>query len=179
MFGVPGRAPPCEGRGSNGSELNANQSEPHIRHPFVTYSDAQGPAAALDAVRDQTRSPRTVAVGDTMRADALLLLQSTWPEASFLPASTVLAPIRMRKSAEEVEALRSAARAADVAVEAAYAASGPGATEERVALAGFHFHWLRHGYASLMAAWGILGEFSVYVAGQVGHYDANTTKRSS
>ncbi len=41
----------------------------------------------------------------------------------------------------------------------------------------FHFHWLRHGFASLMAAWGLLGEFPLYVAAQMGHADANTTMR--
>jgi len=116
-------------------ELNANQSERHIRQPFVTYSDAQGPARALEAAREQFRSARTVAVGDTMRADALLHLQRTWPQASFIPASTVLAPLRMRKAGDEIDALRRAARTADAATEAAYAASRPGASEEQVAQA--------------------------------------------
>src|SRR5216684_3234977 len=47
----------------------------------------------------------------------------------------------------------------------------------RAELAGFHFYWLRHGFASLMAAWGLLGEFPLYVAAQMGHADANTTRR--
>lgn len=47
----------------------------------------------------------------------------------------------------------------------------------RAGLPGFHFHWLRHGFASLMAAWGLLGEFPLYVAQQMGHADANTTNR--
>ncbi|MDQ7843124.1 MAG: Xaa-Pro peptidase family protein [Armatimonadota bacterium] len=114
-------------------ELNAHQSEGHIRQPFVTYTDAEGPEKALYAVRGQFRAPRTIAVGDTMRADALLHLQRIWPEASYLPASTVLAPLRMRKSAEEIEALRQAARTADAAMEAACAASRPGITEAEVA----------------------------------------------
>jgi len=48
---------------------------------------------------------------------------------------------------------------------------------QRAGLSGFHFHWLRHGFASLMAAWGILGEFPLYVAQQMGHSDATTTLR--
>jgi integrase len=48
---------------------------------------------------------------------------------------------------------------------------------KRAGQPGFHFHWLRHGYASLMAAWGLLGEFPLYVAQQMGHADANTTNR--
>ena len=116
-------------------ELNADQSERHIRQPFVTYRDAQGPAKALRAAREQFTTPRAIAVGDTMRADALLLLQSIWPDASFTPGASVLAAVRMRKSAEEVEALRKAARTADASVEAAYAATRPGVSEEHVALA--------------------------------------------
>jgi len=116
-------------------ELNANQSERYIRQPFVTYSDALGPGQALEAARDQFRAPGTIAVGDTMRADALLHLQRTWPEASFIPGSTVLAPLRMRKAPDEIEVLRRAARTADAATEAAYAASRPGATEEQIAQA--------------------------------------------
>lgn len=116
-------------------ELNAAQSERHIRHPFLTYSDAHGPSRALAAAGKEVGSPRSVAVGDTMRADALLLLQGLWPEASFTSAATILARARMRKTAEEVELLRKAARTADAAVEAAYAASRPGVTEAQVAVA--------------------------------------------
>lgn len=76
-----------------------------------------------------------MAVGDTMRADALLLLQQTWPEASCVPASSVLGPLRMRKDQDEIDALRRAARTADTAVEAAFAACRPGATEVMIARA--------------------------------------------
>lgn len=116
-------------------ELNAAQSERYIRQPFATYSDAAGPDAAVSLARRQFASPRTIAVGDTMRADALLLLQATWPDAAYRPASTVLAPIRMRKSAEEIAALRRAAATADAAVEAALASCRVGATEAQIARA--------------------------------------------
>ena len=116
-------------------ELNAAQSERHIRQPFVTYSDASGPARALAAAGGQFPSPRVVAVGDTMRADALLLLQQTWRDARYLPGAAVLAPLRMRKTAEEVAALRRAAATADAAVEAAVRACRPGVTELDVARA--------------------------------------------
>src|SRR3972149_8959749 len=70
-------------------ELNAVQSERHIRPPFVTYSDAAGPARALAAAGGQVASPRVIAVGDTMRADALLLLQRTWRGAGYPPGAAV------------------------------------------------------------------------------------------
>jgi Xaa-Pro aminopeptidase len=116
-------------------ELNAVQSERHIRQPFVTYSDATGPARALAAAREQLPAPRVVAVGDTMRADAFLLLQQTWRDARYLPGAAVLAPLRMRKSGEEIAALQRAAATADAAVEAAIKACHPGATELEVARA--------------------------------------------
>jgi len=116
-------------------ELNAAQSERHIRQPFVTYSDASGPARALTAAGEQFTSPRTIAVGDTMRADALLLLQQTWRDARYLPGATVLAPRRMSNTGEESAALRRAAATADAAVEAAIRACRPGVTELAVARA--------------------------------------------
>jgi Xaa-Pro aminopeptidase len=115
--------------------LNANQSEQHIRQPFVTYSDAQGPTRALAAARDQFRTPRKIGVGDTMRADALLLLQEVWREPAFIPASTILAPLRMRKAPDEISALRRVAATADAAIDGALNASRPGATERQVAAA--------------------------------------------
>src|SRR5216684_3234970 len=46
----------------------------------------------------------------------------------------------------------------------------------RAELAGFHFYWLRHGFASLMAAGGLVGEFPLYVTEQMGHTDAITSR---
>lgn len=116
-------------------ELNAAQSERYIRHPFVTYTDAAGPAHGLTSAARQFPSPRVVAVGDTMRADALLLLQQTWPDATYVPGATVLAPLRMPKEPDEVEALRRASATADAAVHGAVRASHPGTTELEVARA--------------------------------------------
>ncbi len=114
-------------------ELNAIQAERYVRHPFLTYADAAGPAAALAGAHEMLGSHRRIAAGDTMRADALLLLQRTWSDAEFVPGSTVLAPLRMRKSPEEIAALERAARTADRAVEAGWAALGADVTEFAVA----------------------------------------------
>src|SRR2546426_12833002 len=100
-------------------ELNAQQASAHIHDPMLTYGDSEGPAKALTSGRQRLGGRRRVGVGDTMRADALLLLQHQWRDAQFVPASIVLAPLRMRKSAEEIEALRPAAATADTAVQAA------------------------------------------------------------
>jgi len=116
-------------------ELNAQQASAHIHDPMLTYGDSEGPAKALTAGRQRLGARHRIGVGDTMRADALLLLQHQWRDAQFVPASIVLAPLRMRKSAEEIEALRRAAATADTAVQAAWRACRPGATEADIAAA--------------------------------------------
>src|SRR2546428_1710973 len=102
---------------------------------MMTYGDSEGPANALTAGRQRLGVRRRIGVGDTMRAAALLLLQQQWRDAQFVPASIVLARLRMRKSAEEIEALRRAAATADTAVQAAWRACRPGATEADIAAA--------------------------------------------
>jgi Xaa-Pro aminopeptidase len=121
--------------------LNADQSERHIRHPFAVYTDADGPQRALDEAKRQLGSPRRVGAGDVMRADALLNLQRLWPEADYVVATEILAPLRMRKSAEEITLLKRAAATADRAVDGAVAACRPGVSEAELAQAavgGFH-----------------------------------------
>ncbi|TMI73826.1 MAG: aminopeptidase P family protein [Bacillati bacterium ANGP1] len=114
-------------------ELNAQQSRAHIQDPMLTYTDAEGPGKALAAARARLGSAHRIGAGDTMRADALLLLQHQWRDGEFVPASIVLAPLRMRKSSEEIEALRRAAATADAAVQAAWRACRPGVTEADIA----------------------------------------------
>jgi len=116
-------------------ELNAQQASAHIHDPTMTYGDSEAPANALTAGRQRLGARRRIGVGDTMRADALLLLQQQWRDAQFVPASIVLAPLRMRKSSEEIEALRRAAATADAAVQAAWRACRPGVTEADIAAA--------------------------------------------
>src|SRR2546426_9371268 len=116
-------------------ELNAQQSRAHIQDPMLTYTDAEGPGKALAAARARLGSALRIGAGDTMRADALLLLQQQWRDGEFVPASIVLAPLRMRKSSEEIEALRRAAATADAAVQAAWRAGRPRRAEADIAAA--------------------------------------------
>lgn len=121
--------------------LNADQAERYIRQPFLVYADADGPASALEEAHSQFGSPRRVAAGDVMRADALLLLQRHLGDAEYVTASEILAPLRMHKTAEEIDVLRRAAVTADRAVEAAIAACRSGVSETEIAqavTAGFH-----------------------------------------
>lgn len=110
-------------------ELNAAEAAPHVPFPTITYADAEGPRSALREAQRRLGAPPLVAVGDAMRADALLLLQELWSQARFIPGAGVMAPLRMIKSAQEIAALQRAAATADAAVEAVCAAIRPGARE--------------------------------------------------
>ena len=79
------------------------------------------------------RAPLRCLVSDGLRAQFVLGLQSVLPGAGWGLASSVLAPLRRVKDAEEIELLRAAAHAADRAIERVI--NGPliGRTEADVA----------------------------------------------
>ncbi|MGH2374203.1 MAG: M24 family metallopeptidase [bacterium] len=116
-------------------ELNAGQARGRVALPFLTYTDAEGPSAALRQAHDRLGAAGRVSVGDTMRADFLLLLQERWDKSAFVPGAHVMAPVRMIKTADEIEIMRRSAATADVATDAAFAACRPGVTEAAVARA--------------------------------------------
>jgi len=116
-------------------ELNAGQARARVELPFLTYTDAEGPAAALRQARSRFKGAGSTAVGDTMRADFLLLLQEWWAGSAFVPGAQVMAPVRMIKTADELDTMRRSAATADVAMDAALAACRPGVTEVAVARA--------------------------------------------
>jgi Xaa-Pro aminopeptidase len=72
-------------------------------------------------------------VSDTLRASFLLALQAAVPDAAFGLASSVLAPLRAVKDAEEIALLREAAHAADRVVEQICAGRLIGRSEADVA----------------------------------------------
>jgi Xaa-Pro aminopeptidase len=115
--------------------LNASDAAQHVTLPMFAYTDADGPAAALAGAAKALggRSPRRIAVSDTMRADYVLTLQRAHPDAALALGSLVLAPLRMRKSAEEIDVLKLSSRHADQAVRDAWAACRVGATEREIA----------------------------------------------
>jgi Xaa-Pro dipeptidase len=115
--------------------LNASDAAQHVTLPTFVYTDAEGPAAALAGAAQALggRSPRGIAVNDVMRADFVLTLQRAYPDAALALGSLILAPLRMRKSAEEIEVLKRSSRHADQAVRDAWAACRPGATEREIA----------------------------------------------
>jgi Xaa-Pro aminopeptidase len=114
--------------------LNADQSREALPSiAFATWEDDQGPRRALREAAAPFAGARRVAVGATMRADFLLLLQATLDGAEFVSADGVVAELRMHKEAAELEALQTSAQTADAAMEAALAACAPGASELDVA----------------------------------------------
>jgi Xaa-Pro aminopeptidase len=116
--------------------LNAAQAEQHVRVPIFAYTDAEGPARAIAAARSrlgEAASPRALAVDDTMRADFVLQLQAAYPDARLRLGSEVLAPLRMRKDVEEIDALKRSARHADQAVRDVFDACREGISEQELA----------------------------------------------
>jgi Xaa-Pro aminopeptidase len=76
------------------------------------WSDGEDPVSLVRA--RLARGPhRRLAVSDRAWATSLLALQAALPDAEWVAASTVTSPVRAVKDAAELEALRSAAAAAD------------------------------------------------------------------
>lgn len=116
-------------------QLNASQAAGHVTAATFAYGDAEGPSGALAGARGALGDgvPARLAVGDTMRADSVLALTGAYPDAHLTLGSEVLAPLRMRKSAEEIEVLRRSSRHADKAMRAAWAACRIGVKENEIA----------------------------------------------
>jgi len=114
--------------------LNATEAASRVTLPMFEYTDAEGPANALTAAARSLggNAPRRIAVSDAMRADFVLTLQAAYPDARLGLGSLVLAPLRMRKSAEEIELIKRSARDVDQAMRDAWAACRVGATEREV-----------------------------------------------
>lgn len=113
--------------------LNQAEVVAHTENiPMVSWADVDGPQAALrQAVSGQKFS--IVAFDGGTRADFLLALQANAASAKFTSADPLIAPLRERKSADEIEILAQAAHQADVAMQAAVDACRVGATEAEVA----------------------------------------------
>ncbi|HEX6222079.1 MAG TPA: Xaa-Pro peptidase family protein, partial [Acidimicrobiia bacterium] len=79
-------------------------------------------------------SPNSVAFGDHMWSVFLTRFQSHWTDASWVPASELTTPLRMRKDSEEIQLLRRAAQAVDrVMARAPLEIQFSGRTEREVA----------------------------------------------
>jgi Xaa-Pro aminopeptidase len=115
--------------------LNLEEVIAHTAIPTIPWDDAEGPQKALQQAREDLGIPHTLAVDPTLRADHLLLLQKGMTPDKTVTTDELLAPLRMLKSAPEIEALANAAAQADRAMQAAIDACYPGTAEIEVAWA--------------------------------------------
>ena len=99
-----------------------------------TWDDETGPDPALEPLLDAL-SPSRILLADRMWAQFSLSLRDRLPDASFGLASEVLSPLRRRKDARELDALRAAADAADATMRdvRALGADAVGTTEAELA----------------------------------------------
>jgi Xaa-Pro aminopeptidase len=112
-------------------ELKAAQASPAgaLNLEIVTWEETEHPFAMIkSAVGD----PRSVALSDRMWALHVLQFSSVFPGAEQRLASTVLSPLRIRKSAAEVAALKAAGEAIDRVHAQVPGWLKPGLTERQV-----------------------------------------------
>jgi Xaa-Pro aminopeptidase len=113
--------------------LNKEEVVAHTENiEMVAWADVDGPQAALRQALG-TREFSAVAFDGGTRADFLLALQTNVAGARISPADALIAPLRERKSQDEIDILAEAAHQADLAMQAAVNACRVGATEAEVA----------------------------------------------
>lgn len=115
--------------------LEADSARAQTGLPFYEWDDAEGPAAALSRLLQDTgaASARRIVLDECMRADHAALVQDALPGASRQFTASTVGALRMRKEADEVGLLKRNARIADTAMQAAWANMRPGMTEADVA----------------------------------------------
>ncbi len=113
--------------------LNAEDIAAQTEQELVSWTDAEGPAQALRKALSKAPTTRMLAVDGAMRADFLIHLQNLANPEKVIPLEGLIAPLRLRKSREEIQALERAAEQADRAMQAGVDACQPGITEAEVA----------------------------------------------
>jgi Xaa-Pro aminopeptidase len=112
-------------------ELKAAQASPAgaLDLEIVTWGETGHP---FGMIRDAVGDPRSAALSDRMWALHVLQFRDVFPAARPVLASSVLSPLRMRKSAAEVRALREAGEAIDRVHASVPGWLRPGLTERQV-----------------------------------------------
>ncbi|MDK8762931.1 Xaa-Pro peptidase family protein [Corynebacterium sp. MSK218] len=117
-------------------------SEPVIVAPSTDIESLQGVDAALRGWKDgedpyalalEGLSARHVALGSTLTADHVLRFQAALNDASYVLATNALSELFTRKDADEIDELRTAARAIDAVHIEVPRLLQPGRTEAEVA----------------------------------------------
>jgi len=114
--------------------LNAQEAGTKTNIAFFTWSDDQGPLAALDkALRASgAEKAKSVALDETMRADFALLLLGRLAGAQYRFTADTLGALRMRKDETEYACLKQNALIADKAMLAGFDAIRPGMSEKEI-----------------------------------------------
>lgn len=115
--------------------LEAESARQQTDLPFYTWTDDEGPDAALQTILSefQISTARDIVLDETMRADFAGLVQDAMPQARRRFTADTLGALRMRKDAAEFQILKDNALIADTAMRAAWAGMFPGMTEQEVA----------------------------------------------
>ncbi|MEQ8297821.1 MAG: Xaa-Pro peptidase family protein [Nitratireductor sp.] len=115
--------------------LNAEGTREHTDIAFHTWSDDQGPKAALDEALAAigAEGAKTVVLDETMRADFALLVLDALPGATHAFTDRTLGRLRMVKDEGEIAKLKMNAEIADRAMQKAFAAIRPGMAEKDLA----------------------------------------------
>lgn len=98
-----------------------------------SYPDGHDPYACLRTVVQDPTQPFTIGISDMAWAGVLLNLQTLFPAASFVPASSLMRELRMLKEPEELELLHEAGRRADEAYEGLVQLRFAGRSETEIA----------------------------------------------
>lgn len=115
--------------------LNAEGTRESTAIAFHTWSDDQGPVAALAAALEDVGAlaAKSVVLDETMRADFALLLLEALPSAGHAFTERTLGRLRMRKDESEYRKIRMNAGIADRAMQTAFGSIRAGMTEKELA----------------------------------------------
>lgn len=138
-------------------ELPGWRADGRVEARVFPWDDAEGPLAAVDQAAAALPPARRIAVERLrMRVQEYRLATRLYPDAEVVDAETLLEPLRARKDAAEVEALREAARLCESALEQVAATVAPGQTEREIA-ARLSCALLEHGTEGLPIEPSVLG----------------------
>jgi Xaa-Pro aminopeptidase len=113
--------------------LNAEDIAAQTEQELLSWTDAEGPTQALRKILPKSGTPHLLAVDGAMRADFLIHLQNLVEPEKVMPLEGLIAPLRLRKSPDEIQALARAAEQADRAMQAGVDACQAGVTEAEIA----------------------------------------------
>ena len=101
---------------------------------LVSWRDSEDPKTVLSATMRQVVTKRpTIAVDNRMWSQFLLMLLAALPDARYLDAASVMTPLRIKKTSEEIALMARSAEIADAAFTETVKECREGMTEHQVA----------------------------------------------